>query len=139
MKSTHHFVRTMHASLFGRQFPLKPELLPDDFFLERLHCQLEEINELIKAQYSCDLEGVIDALIDEVVFIIGTLDLMGVEFDAHYEEVMRCNLNKVAVKSKAESKRGQAVDLVKPEGWEPPNHRKIILRRLRVQLGESND
>lgn len=53
---------------------------------------------------------------------IGTLDYMGVDIVAHWDEVLRANM----AKEVGTGKRGFAIDLVKPEGWIGPNHSMII-------------
>lgn len=67
-------------------------------------------------------EEIVDALIDLCVVAIGTLDLF--EIDAHraWQQVDVANMSKeVGVKETRPNPLGLP-DLVKPEGWEAPNH-----------------
>jgi predicted HAD superfamily Cof-like phosphohydrolase len=69
-----------------------------------------------------DSEETVDALIDLCVVAIGTLDLFGVDSHAAWNEVLAANMNKeVGVKASRPNAFGLP-DLIKPEGWQPPNH-----------------
>lgn len=62
-----------------------------------------------------------DALIDLVYVAMGTAHLLGYPWLRGWELVQRANMSKVRAQSAEESKRGSALDVVKPEGWEPPD------------------
>lgn len=69
-----------------------------------------------------DSEEVVDGLIDLIVVAVGTLDLYGVDFKKAWFEVLKANMNKeVGVKEGRTNPYGLP-DLIKPEGWEAPNH-----------------
>ena len=108
------------------QFPRpdEPQLLDDQHMESRVNFLYEELQETQDAFAVKDLEEVIDGLIDLMYVAAGTLDLMGVNGLAHWQEVHKANLQK---RSGSNDKRvGMPYDLVKPPGWQPPNHKRIL-------------
>jgi len=83
-----------------------------DDFLE------EEFEEYRSAK---TLEDAFDALIDIVYVALGTAYLFGFDFNEGWRRVHEANMRKVRAKSSKESKRGSSYDVIKPEGWQPPN------------------
>ena len=47
--------------------------------------------------------------------------MMGLPWPQLWDEVQRANMAKERAKHAGESKRGSALDVVKPEGWVPPD------------------
>jgi len=87
----------------------------------RFSLLVEEINELQQALRGEDSEEVVDALIDIIVVASGTLELLEVDGDKAWKEVLKANSSKKrGVKSTRPDSGG--FDLVKPEGWKPPDH-----------------
>ena len=120
---------------FGIEFPKTPKALSEDHMSKRLAFLEEELEEtraaylsLCQAEKPTDehLSEVIDGLIDLIYVAVGTLVLMGVCPSAHWRVVHNCNMQKVKVKDRSQSKRDYDQDLVKPEGWKPPDHVEII-------------
>ena len=69
-----------------------------------------------------DAEEIVDGLIDLCVVAIGTLDAFGVDANKAWNEVLKANLSKeVGIKPERPNPLGLP-DLVKPEGWQAPNH-----------------
>mgnify|MGYP001128125241 FL=1 len=89
----------------------------------RLKMCMEEMNETIDAAlFDKDPEEVVDGLIDLCVFAIGTLDVFGVDPNAAWDQVYEANMKKyVGVKPGRPNPFGMP-DLVKPAGWEGPDH-----------------
>lgn len=101
----------------------------------RLDMCEEELTETVTAFAKGDAEGVVDGLIDLMVFAIGTLDIFGVSIDDAWDEVMKANMSKnPGVKPGRPNPFGFS-DLVKPEGWQGPDHSwntgylKLILKK----------
>jgi len=67
-------------------------------------------------------EEVVDALIDLCVVAIGTLDLFGVDAKAAWDAVKYANMAKEPGTNETRPNEFGAPDLIKPEGWTPPNH-----------------
>ena len=82
----------------------------------------EEVRELNRAVDTEDLVEMADALVDIVYVTIGTAMACGINFQACWDEVHRSNMQKRRAKPDgSDSKRGSGLDIVKPEGWTPPD------------------
>ena len=89
----------------------------------------EELTEFGTAHTEGNLEDAIDALIDLVYVAFGTAQMMGispVQWQEHWDAVQTANITKVRATHAGESKRGTSLDVVKPAGWQAPNHTPII-------------
>jgi len=93
------------------------------FLKFRLACIDEELNETRDAVADGDPEEVVDGLIDILVFTIGTLDLLSINTEKAWDEVVASVRTKeVGVKPGRPNPHGLP-DLLKPEGWKPPSHK----------------
>ena len=94
-----------------------------EFLQFRIKCLQEELDELKAAQNGDDA---VDALIDLSVFAIGTLDLFGIDAEMAWDRVYKANITKeVGIKEARPNPLGLP-DLVKPEGWTPPDIEGIL-------------
>lgn len=132
-----------NASNIGDQGP-RPEASPEmrqfraNFLLEEVAEYVEaiggkvEISELVVAgarsitvtvpeDAEIDHGKAFDALIDMVYVALGTAHLEGYPWQKGWDMVQRANMLKQRAQSADESKRGSALDVVKPEGWTAPN------------------
>lgn len=82
----------------------------------RSTAMLEELNEYIAADTLVDQY---DALLDLIVFAVGTLERHGFPLLAGFEKVMEANMAK-ELGQNGEKRGGFKRDLVKPEGWTAP-------------------
>ena len=128
-----------------KEFTLKFKL-DDGFSLKRdlpyrINMIKEEVGELDEA-YKAYVEDpntrklvdIVDALIDQAYFVIGTIELMGLDFDAHWDEVHRANMSKVrGMKASRPDTRG--FDMVKPTTWVGPEagHHNILRNNPKVR------
>jgi predicted HAD superfamily Cof-like phosphohydrolase len=88
----------------------------------RLDMVQEEVNEAKVAYETGDADGIVDALIDNIVFAIGTLDAFGIDAYTAWNEVHSKNMVKTpGVKASRPNPYGFP-DLIKPEGWTAPSH-----------------
>ena len=112
---------------YGLPINYKPTFLDKDHMFFRLNHIQEEFNELSKAVKDKDMVEIADALTDLCYVSIGTALSMGINIKATWEEVHYSNMQKVRAKSDgSNSKRKSSFDIVKPEGWVPPNiHRAL--------------
>lgn len=93
-----------------------------EFFKLRMRMLTEEYNETMDAVEAEDAEEVVDGMIDMLVIILGTLDLMHVDIDKAWNEVLKANMSKIpGIKPGRPNPLGLP-DLVKPEGWVAPSH-----------------
>lgn len=111
---------------FDLGLELSPRLIDEAVLHARFDFLDEELSEMLLAIEEGDFAGIIDALVDMVVVAKGTAIMMGVEWKPHWDEVHRANLAK---KRGFNPKRpDMPADMIKPEGWIPPNHEKILER-----------
>jgi predicted HAD superfamily Cof-like phosphohydrolase len=92
----------------------------------RISCLREEIEEYNEAETMTDQY---DALIDLLVFTVGSLYRHGFPLQEGFDVVMDCNLQKVPGNNPHKSDKARAeykgVDLVKPAGWLGPEDKLI--------------
>jgi len=100
-----------------------PHLLEESLMHGRIDFLEEEFQETILAYAEDNLEETIDGLIDLIYVAVGTLHLMGVSSQAHWDEVQRANMDKVPGKKPG---RSMQYDMFKPADWEPPHHKQIL-------------
>lgn len=95
---------------------------------------LEEIREFFVGYGEKDLAKMADALVDLVWVALGTAHYMGVPFDALWDEVKRANMEKRPWKEGDPLKPRNALglEIVKPEGWKPPDIAGVITEFRRV-------
>ena len=99
-----------------------PEKLKD--FLEfRLNLLKEEMNEAITSVENKDAEEFVDAMIDIVVVAIGNLEVLGVDTQKAWDEVLLANLAKEPGVKESRPNPLNLPDLIKPDGWKGPNHK----------------
>ena len=94
----------------------------EEFLEFRMKFLDEELEETKAAIENGDAPEVVDGLIDLCVIAIGTLDAFDVDARAAWNRVHKANMAKeVGVKESRPNKLGLP-DLIKPEGWESPEH-----------------
>lgn len=108
-------------SKFGLDAATTPSIREHSLMKFRLDFLKEELNEILEGYEEQDLEKVADGLVDLVYVAIGTAELMGLPWDQLWDEVQKANMAKERALKTTDSKRGSAFDVVKPEGWQPPN------------------
>jgi predicted HAD superfamily Cof-like phosphohydrolase len=106
---------------FELNAPDVPQLLDKDTADFRIDFMQEELHEFINAHNAGDLVKAADALADLTYVVLGTAYLMGLPFNDVWDSVHRANMTKVRAQSADESKRGSQLDVVKPEGFVPPD------------------
>jgi len=122
-----HDIGEMHRKYGVNQW-VEKTLEDGDFdklrkFLEfRMNFLDEELGETKEAIANGDASEVVDGLIDLCVIAIGTMDAFGVDPRASWNRVHKANMAKeVGVKESRPNPLGLP-DMVKPEGWQPPEH-----------------
>lgn len=88
----------------------------------------EELDEFREGLDEHDMIKVADALVDLVYVAMGTAYGLGLPWQELWEEVQKANMRKVRAKNASESKRGSAADVIKPEGWQPPDIAGVLER-----------
>lgn len=95
-----------------------PRHLPQDLVEFREKFLWEEATEYALAP---DLAHRFDALIDSVYVAIGSAHLHGFDFYEGWRRVHASNMLKVRASCASDSLRNSTHDVVKPQGWQPPN------------------
>lgn len=119
MSSTSDMLRDIadfHELILGVNASPQPSLVSQEYCLERMRFMHEELTEFAEASSTGDIVGVADALADIVYVALGTAYKMGLPFDDIWRAVQYANMQKV----KGMTKRGNAIDAVKPTGWVGP-------------------
>lgn len=127
---------------FELQGPNIPQGLDPDLHAFRSKFMQEELDEYntayINLQFQLGLKIIsqkkvaealanqLDALVDLVYVAIGTAHMHGFDFDKAWNKVHHANMQKIRVKSANQSKRGSEYDVIKPEGWQPPDHTPLV-------------
>lgn len=138
-------VAAFHAK-FGQEYLGKPRQLPQDLHDFRVGFHKEEteeyadeypkLSDAIVREDRRDIIGALekqlDGLADAVWVVLGTADLQfgrGIFFEA-WRRVVKANMAKVrkdaASDGHVDSGRAPKYDIVKPAGWEAPDHRDLL-------------
>lgn len=89
-----------------------------EFRVKFLH---EELREFEEGLADGDIAQMGDALIDLVYVALGTAHMLGLPWEVLWADVQRANMSKErAAPDGSNSKRGSSFDVIKPEGWIPP-------------------
>jgi len=89
----------------------------------RITMMYEELGEIISAaQVQSNPEEVVDGMIDLCVFAIGTMDVMGVDAHAAWDEILRANMSKEKGVKPGRPNPWGMPDMVKPAGWRAPQN-----------------
>lgn len=89
----------------------------------------EELDEFVEALEEGDMAKAFDALMDLNYVSLGTAHLLGFPWREGWQAVQAANMAKVrAAKDGSDSKRGSSFDVVKPEGWLPPDIEGVLAR-----------
>lgn len=82
-----------------------------------------------KAEYTFQLGEMLDSFTDQLYVLVGTMYLHGIPVEVIEEAWSRVhakNMLKVRASDVGQSKRGSTLDVVKPEGWEPPTFDDLV-------------
>lgn len=128
MADNYDDVKTFHFAM-GLPLPDAPQLLDRETRKFRERFMHEELDEFHGACAAYDLPGAADALVDLVYVAMGTAVMMGLPWQELWDEVQRANMAKQrALPDGSDSKRGSALDVVKPMGWQPPDIAGVLRR-----------
>ncbi len=108
----------------GITIPDNPDAISQSRMVFRVGHMAEELGEIIDAYGQEQDEQVIDGLVDLAYIAIGTILEHGIDPGEAFSLVHDANMRK----ERGMTKRGEAVDAVKPEGWMPPDHGPLLER-----------
>jgi predicted HAD superfamily Cof-like phosphohydrolase len=93
----------------------------------RLQFMQEELDEFLKGWEEGDYAQMADALIDLEYVVLGTSHMLGFPHPELWDDVQAANMRKErAATDGSNSKRGSALDVIKPEGWVGPDGASIL-------------
>lgn len=119
IKASSDFVADISA--MHRHFKVKESEMTQQRLVGRLNFLREEIDEAVEAAESGNANDLVDAHIDAIVVAIGNLDIFGVDIREAWARVFAANMAKIPGAKSTRPDMG-GVDLIKPEGWMPPDH-----------------
>lgn len=122
-------VADFHELILNDHASSTPSLVSSAYYMERVRFLHEELTEFTDSAATGDIVGVADALADIVYVALGTAYKMGLPFDEIWRAVQIANMQK----QRGITKRGNAVDAVKPLGWQGPE--AAIARAINNKLG----
>jgi predicted HAD superfamily Cof-like phosphohydrolase len=117
-------IREFHEK-FEINYDGPPRTLDLDLADFRIKFMMEEIKEYVLAHENNDMEGMLDALVDLIYVAAGTAHLHGFPLSTAWTRVHYANMQKIRG-SRETSKRNSPYDVVKPEGWQPPNLKDLV-------------
>jgi len=144
---------------FSLEYHGKPRMLEPELFDFRSRFLEEELTEwreeqvgLIEALTSDDgkpdhrrvalgLHQQLDALVDLVYVAVGTAYLQFGRkiFNEAWRRVQAANMSKIRAENAGLSKRGSAFDVVKPEGWQAPDHHDLVKDHAHIPFRQSGE
>lgn len=107
---------------FNVPMAVEPTFLDPEAFKFRVKFMQEELDEFITDHSEHNMHGAADALVDLAYVLHGTALMMGLPWSELWDEVQRANMAKERATCASQSKRGSALDVIKPEGWKAPDH-----------------
>lgn len=118
---------------FHRKFDLpvttdgRPREIDSDLIGFRWRFLIEELGEFFDGMADNDHAQMFDALIDLVYVALGTAHLLNYPWQRGWDAVQAANMGKIrAARDGSDSKRGSGWDVVKPDGWQPPDIAAIL-------------
>lgn len=96
--------------------------LLEEYLKFRFRMHEEEHTETLDAAELRDAEEVVDGIIDNIVFLIGTLHVFGVDAHEAWDKVHLANMSKNPGVKEGRPNPFGLPDLIKPPGWEAPSH-----------------
>jgi predicted HAD superfamily Cof-like phosphohydrolase len=129
MKNFIEDIRDFHRK-FGLEYKGKPRQLSPDLFQFRSKFMEEELTEYILAYHEGNLVKQLDSLVDLLYVVFGTAHMHGFNIEEAWRRVHECNMKKDAVLKEGADPRStrnsSPYDVVKPEGWMPPNLEDLV-------------
>jgi predicted HAD superfamily Cof-like phosphohydrolase len=105
-----------------------PRTVNKELFDFRVKFMDEELKEFKDAAAIGDHAGMFDALMDLTYVAAGFAHLMGYPWQEGWDLVQAANMSKVRAQRADQSERGGTWDVVKPEGFQPPDIEALVKR-----------
>lgn len=106
-----------------------PRFLPDAEYNSLISCLDRNILSLVECHYEANIPGMLDCLVAQNILCYNAACQMGLKYFVIAElwaDIQRANMEKVRATDESQSKRKSKLDIVKPQGWRPPNGPAIL-------------
>lgn len=107
----------------GQNVGTKVEFPDGDERVLRMKLLREEFEEYNQGEYKNDIENIAKELADIIYIVCGTAVSYGIPLDRVFDEVHRSNMAKLVDGKPIRRDDGK---ILKPEGWTPPDIKKIL-------------
>ena len=107
----------------GQNVGTKPEFPSPAERILRMKLLKEEFDEYNEGETNNDLENIAKELADIIYIVCGTAVSYGIPLDRVFDEVHRSNMAKLVDGKPIRRDDGK---ILKPEGWTPPDVKKIL-------------
>lgn len=107
----------------GQNVGIKPEFPGPSERILRLRLLEEEVKEYEQGEYNNDLENIAKELADIIYIVCGTAVSYGIPLDKVFTAVHESNMAKLVDGKPIRREDGK---ILKPEGWKPPDIKKIL-------------
>lgn len=107
----------------GQNVGTKPEFPSPSERILRMKLLKEEFDEYNEGETNNDLENIAKELADIIYIVCGTAVSYGIPLDKVFDEVHRSNMAKLVDGKPVRRDDGK---ILKPEGWTPPDVKKIL-------------
>jgi len=131
MSNMWHDIQQFHENFLLPQNEF-PSLMEKEMCEFRMKFMQEELAEFEDAVERKDLVKAFDALIDLAYVVLGTAYICNFPWAEGWSIVHEANMKKTRVKKLSDSLRGSMYDVVKPDGWVPPDDQ---LKQLLLNYG----
>lgn len=123
-----------HYELDRQRMAMRLRTIGEEYFelLETAKVKLETMLVSTPDPSTFDLEKAGNALVDMMVFIVGTGLEWGIPLDRLWAEVHRANMAKVGPDGKVTYREDGKV--LKPEGWKPPDIAAAMREKTEAKL-----
>ena len=110
--------------------------LDDETFKFRRDFIQEELDEFVEGYTEGDVAKMFDSLVDLVYVAMGTAHMCNFPWQDGWDEVQRANMSKERASSSddSRSKRKNSLDVVKPDGWTPPDIDAVLAGKIKSRV-----
>lgn len=116
-------MQEFHKEVMCDDFPTIPYIPSKKYKDLRRSLILEEVYETLDAMKNDDLVGMTDGIIDSIVVLLGTAVTYGIDVRPVWDEIHKTNMAKKDGAIRDDGKR------LKPEGFVPPDIKKILINQ----------
>jgi len=110
-------------SAVGQNVGIRPEFPEPSERMLRMKLLQEEVEEYVQGETNNDIENISKELADIIYIVCGTAVSYGIPLDKVFDAVHESNMAKLVDGKPIRREDGE---ILKPEGWKPPDIKKIL-------------